>query len=103
MQCKFLVALKLEVTHHFIERRAAGRTGGLKPPATFGATKAPKTFLINPYKVPAHGCICRSNIVGRKPSTVCRQGNEALSFRGGVMRDCSKNPSPARLEVAEDG
>ena len=29
-----------------------------------------------------------------KPSTICRQGIEALSFRGGVVRDRSKTRSP---------
>jgi hypothetical protein len=27
----------------------------LEPPATFGATKTPKTLLLNPYQLPAHG------------------------------------------------
>jgi len=55
MQREFLVALQLEVAHHLIERSAAGRTRRLEPPATFGATKTPKTLLLNPYQLPAHG------------------------------------------------
>jgi hypothetical protein len=27
---------------------------GFEPPATFGATKTPKTLLLNPYQLPAH-------------------------------------------------
>jgi hypothetical protein len=49
MGCKLLVALQLEVAHHFIERCAGGGARRLEPPATFGATKAPKTLLLNPY------------------------------------------------------
>jgi hypothetical protein len=67
----------------------------LKPPATFGATKAPKTFLIDPYKIPAHGRLCRSNRrLTQSPVRFAVKEFEALSFRGGVVRDCSKNPSP---------
>ena len=59
MQCKRFVALQLEVAHHFIERCAGGLTGGFEPPATFGTTKTPKTLLVNPYQLPAHGRLCR--------------------------------------------
>ena len=59
MHCKRFVALQLEVAHHFIERCAGGPTGGFEPPATFGATKTPKTLLVNPYQLPAHGRLCR--------------------------------------------
>ena len=55
MQRERFVALQLEVAHHFIERSAAGRTRRLEPPTTFGATKTPKTLLLNPYQLPAHG------------------------------------------------
>jgi hypothetical protein len=55
MQGKLFVALQLEVAHHFIEGRAGGRTRRLEPPATFGATKTPKTLLFNPYQLPTHG------------------------------------------------
>jgi len=56
---KLFVALQLEVAHHFIERCAGGRTRRFEPPATFGATKTPKTLLLNPYQRPAHGRLCR--------------------------------------------
>ena len=52
---KLLVALQLEVAHHFIERCAGRRSRGLEPPATFGATKTPKPRLLNPYQLSAHG------------------------------------------------
>jgi hypothetical protein len=55
MGSEFFVALRLEVAHHFIESCADGRTGGFEPPATFGAAKTPKTLLLNPYQLPAHG------------------------------------------------
>jgi hypothetical protein len=51
---KLLVALQLEVVHHFIERRAGGPIGGFEPPATFGTSKTLKTLLFNPYQLPAH-------------------------------------------------
>jgi len=56
---KLPVALQLEVVHHFIERFARGRTRRLESPATFGATKTPKMFLIDPYQLPPHGRLCR--------------------------------------------
>src|ERR1017187_4308849 len=59
MGCKLFVALQLEVAHHFVERLAGGRTSGFEPPATFRATKTPKTHFINPYQLPAHGRLCR--------------------------------------------
>jgi hypothetical protein len=55
MGCELLVALQLEVKHHFIEGRAGGHSRRFETPATFGTTKAPKTLLVNPYQVPAHG------------------------------------------------
>jgi len=55
---ELLVALQLEVAHHFIERCAGERTRRFEPPTTFGATKTTKTLLLNPYQLPAHGCLC---------------------------------------------
>ena len=52
---KLFVALQLEVSHHFIERRAGRRSSRLEPPATFRTTKTPKTLLLNPNQLPAHG------------------------------------------------
>jgi hypothetical protein len=55
MPRELFIALQLEVAHHFIERCAGGRTRRLEPPVTFGATKTPKLFFINPNQIPAHG------------------------------------------------
>jgi hypothetical protein len=55
MGCELFVALQLEVAHHFSERRAGRRSRRFEPPATFGATKTPKTLLLDPYQFPAHG------------------------------------------------
>jgi hypothetical protein len=77
MQREFLVALQLEVAHHLIERSAAGRTRRLEPPATFGATKTPKTLLLNPYQLPAH----REQSYRRQFLIVCR----ASYIHGGLF------------------
>jgi hypothetical protein len=90
MGYKLFVALQLEVAHHFIERFAGGRTRGLEPPATFGATKTLKTLLLNPYQVPAHCRLCR----GAPTSTRLLSRDETFwfaidgSFRSGVQPDC---------------
>jgi hypothetical protein len=55
MQFELFVSLQLEVAHHFIERCARERSRRFKPPSTLGATKTPKTLLVNPYQVPDHG------------------------------------------------
>ncbi len=52
---KLFVALQLEVSHHFVERRAGQRFSRFEPPATFRTTKTPKTLLLNPHQLPAHG------------------------------------------------
>ena len=59
MGFKLLVAQRLEVAQHFIERVAFRVTGRFEPPSTFGATKTPKTRQFNPYQLPAHGCLYR--------------------------------------------
>jgi len=56
---KLLIALQLEVVHHFIERLAGGLTGGFEPPATFGTSKTLKTLLFNPCQLPAHDHLSR--------------------------------------------
>jgi hypothetical protein len=102
MERKLFVALQLEVAHHFIERRAGGRTSGFEPPATFGATKTPKTLSLNPYQLSAHG-LCRC----APTSTPLLSRGEASwlaingSLRSGVLRDCSGKPYPY-LSVTED-
>jgi len=96
MGCKLFVALRLEVAHHFIERFADGRTRRFEPPATFGATKTPKTLLLKPYELPAHGCLCRC----AQTSTRLLSRDETFwfaindSFRSAVLPDCSRKRSP---------
>jgi hypothetical protein len=65
VQAERFVALQLEGAHHFIERRACGRTRGFEQPSTFGATKAPKTRLLNPYQFLVHGRLCRCSLTSR--------------------------------------
>jgi hypothetical protein len=74
MQRELFVALQLEVVHHFIERFASGRIEGLESPATFGAPKTPKTLLLNPSQLPAHGrpCRCDAEVYTRQFWMVCR-------------------------------
>lgn len=95
MQCKFSVALQLEVAHHFVERCAGERAGRFEPPATFGATKTLKTLLLNPYQFSAHICQCRcaQRRLTRLPSTRLQPGGEAFSFHSRVAPDCTRNPS----------
>ena len=95
MRCKFFVALQLEVAHHFIERCPGGRTRGLEPPVTFGATKTPKTLLLNPYQLPVHGhlCRCAPALSDRMPSTCLPSRDETFSFHSGVLPDCNRTPS----------
>jgi len=78
MGFKLVVALQLEVAHHFIERFAFRIPGGFEPPSTFGATKTPKTLQLNPYQLPAHGCLGRANeyqraVIGIKTAVYIRQ------------------------------
>jgi hypothetical protein len=93
MQCKFFVSLQLEVAHHFIERCATGCTRGLESPATFGATKTAKTLLFNPHQFPVHGRLCRCAQGCLTAYLVpARRLDETISFRSGVLPDCSKKP-----------
>jgi hypothetical protein len=103
MECKRFVALQLEVAHHFIERCAGGRTRRFEPPATFGATKTPKTLLLNPYHLPAHGRLCRCAPTSARLLSRDETFWFAIngSFRSGELPDCNRKPSP-RLGVAED-
>ncbi|MGC2170808.1 MAG: hypothetical protein WA623_05410 [Candidatus Sulfotelmatobacter sp.] len=61
MGLKLFVALRLEVPHDFIERFAFRSTGGFEPPSASGTTKTLKTLQLNPYQLPAHGCLYRAN------------------------------------------
>jgi hypothetical protein len=93
MQCKLFVSLQLEVAHHFIERCASGCTRGFESPATFGATKTPKTLMFNPHQFPIHGrlCRCAPRLSDRIASTRPSSRDETFSFGSGVLPDCSKN------------
>jgi hypothetical protein len=55
MPRKLLVAIRLEVAHHFIEGSSARRFRWLEPPAAFGAAETPKTWFLDPYQLPGHG------------------------------------------------
>jgi len=99
MGSKLFVALQLEVAHHFIERCAGGRARRFEPPATFRATKTPKTLLLNPYQLPAHGRLCRC-----APTSIRLLSRDETfwfaingSFRSGVLPDCSGISSPSLL------
>jgi hypothetical protein len=99
MQCKLLVALQLEVVHHFIERCAGGRTSRVEPPATFRATKTAKTLLFNPHQFPAHDRLCRCAPSPSGPMAwyaLAVKGRNILvrhnvSFGSGVLPDGSRN------------
>jgi hypothetical protein len=90
MGYKLFIALQLEVAHHLIERFAGGRTSGLEPPATLGATKTLKMLFLNPYQVPAH---CRLGR-GAPTSTPLLSRDETFPFaiagpfRSGILPDC---------------
>jgi hypothetical protein len=100
---KLFVALRLEVAHHFIEGCAGGHIKRIESPATLGAAKTPKTLLLNPYQLPAHGRRCRcaptsTRLLSRDET--CQFGISD-SFGSGVLPDCSRKPSPS-LGVADD-
>jgi hypothetical protein len=94
MRCKLLVALQLEVAHHFVERFTGRWTRGVEPPGTFRATKTPKPLLFNPYQLPVHGFQCRAapqRCLNTCPST--RLPPRTSSFPGGVLPDRGRKPS----------
>jgi hypothetical protein len=100
---KLFVALRLEVAHHFIEGCAGGHIKRIESPSTLGAAKTPKTLLLNPYQLPAHGRRCRcaptsTRLLSRDET--CQFGISD-SFGSGVLPDCSRKPSPS-LGVADD-
>jgi hypothetical protein len=51
MGSKLVVALQLEVLHHFIKGIARGRAGGLEDPGACGATETSKTTFLDPYEL----------------------------------------------------
>ena len=79
---------------------------GFEPPATFGATKTPKTRLFNPNQCPAHGRLwhCAPTLSDRMPGIrLSFKGRRVQvrrndSFRSGVLADGTRKPSP-RLGV----
>ena len=95
VRCKLPVALQFEVALHFIEGFANGHTRRFESPVTFGATKTPKTLLVNPYQLPAHDRLFRC-----APANTCAlSGDETFCFainklfRSGVLTDCSRKPA----------
>jgi len=86
---KLSVALRLEVTRHFIERFASGCIGRFESPAAFRATKPAKTLLLNPYHLPAHGpsVALVSECLWRAQSCFC---SSASSLRISSSRSCRR-------------
>jgi len=52
---KLLVALQLEIPHHFIKGFARGRAGGLEGPGACGTTKTTKMTSFNPHELASRG------------------------------------------------
>ena len=106
MQCKFSVALQLEVAHHFVERCAGERARRFESPATFGATKTPKALFLNPHQFSAHSFLrrCAPTSSDRMPGTRLPSGDEAFSFQSRVLPDGARNLSSiwAWLETREE-
>jgi hypothetical protein len=55
MGLKLFVALQLKAAHHFMEGIAGRSTRRFELPVTFGAPETPKTILLNPHQLSAHG------------------------------------------------
>ena len=92
---KLFVEPQPEVELHFFERCAGGRIRSFEPPATFGATKPPKTRLLDPYHVPPHGRLGRSAPTSTRllyRDEMCRFAIDG-SFGSRVLPDCSGKPS----------
>ena len=54
VRCKLLVALQLEVSHHFVEGFPRRRRRRIKTPGAFRASKTTKTLFFDPYNVAGH-------------------------------------------------
>lgn len=92
---KLFVTLPPEVFLHLIERCAQGRIGRFEPPATFGATKPPKTLLLNPYQLPHHGhlgCSAPTSSCLLSMDETCRFGIYG-SFCSDALPDSHRTPS----------
>ena len=92
---KRFVELQPEVELHFFERCAGGRIRRFESPATFGATKPPKTRLLDPYHPSAHGRLGRS----AQTSTSLLRDEMcwfaiAGSFGSRVLPGCSRDRHP---------
>jgi hypothetical protein len=94
---KLFVELQPEAELHFLERCAGGRIRRFEPPATFGATKPPKTRLLDPHHLPPHGHLGRSAPTSTRllsRGKTCRFAIDS-SFGSRVLPDCSRKPSPS--------
>ena len=97
MGSKLFVEPQPEVELHFFERCAGGRIRNFEPPATFGATKPPKTRLLDPHHLPPHGHLGRSAPTSTRllsRGKTCRFAIDS-SFGSRVLPDCSRKPSPS--------
>ena len=97
MGSKLFVEPQPEVEFHFFERCSGGRIRSFEPPATFGATKPPKTRLLDPYHLPRHGRLGRSAPTSTRllsRDEMCRFAIDG-SFGSRVLPDCSRKPSPS--------
>jgi len=97
MGSKLFVELPPDVELHFLERCVGGRIRKFEPPATFGATKPPKTRLLDPYHLPPHGRLGRSAPTSTRLLSRDETCSFAIngSFDRRVLPDCSRKPSPS--------
>ena len=94
---KLFVALQPKVVLHFFERCAGWRIRRFEPPATFGATKTPKTGLLDPFQLPPHGHLGRSAPTSTRllsRDETCRFAIDG-SFGSRVLPDCRREASPS--------
>src|SRR6202021_3725926 len=94
MPRKLLVAMRLEVAHHFIEGSSARRFRWLEPPAAFGAAETSKTWFLDPYQLPGH---CHASY--RTPiSLVCRASYKLnkMPEASGPVTGCLRRFAPKR-------
>jgi hypothetical protein len=84
MQGKLLVALQFEVAHHFSEGAAGGCARRVEDPSAFGATKALKTRLVNPYELSIHGGLSAPMWCDRTPRFPLAVKRRNALFRGPV-------------------
>jgi hypothetical protein len=93
MRRKLLIAIRLEVAHHFIERSPARSFRWLESPSAIGAAEAPKTRSLNPCQLPDHGrASYRTRI-----SIVCRA---SYVFKQNSCAFRSRNPYPGQFDAS---